>query len=1062
MSVNVKLSTLKLAAKSNIEETYEVIIEELAFDGGLSNPDENPIHQQYLGRNPQVEDGLSAEVYAFNMSTSNICLVRAEAKGRGRLRVISVGGVQLQTMISQWPSPWLAPSPFLSGDSNAPLLVIRISVGNTEVTERFEVLQRLVADAKPNESSLSAAPLLPTILSPVPRVAIAVEFGSFLGRLICCDSSGTKHFALEARTDGLMFNADSYFFTGSYSGYRSNLDNALPDRMPLHMIVSISFMLEPMFLRVRSECHGGHQFLKVGAAEPDSLGDPLLCLESIEIMGQATAVGDVKDDMESIVSLDTASVVLDLHCSTDAISIEVWNPNVIMVLTELLSLSRPRSSNTVSTASPSYLLDKLPTGLALTFSCARFVLFVTGHDLNPNEDMDITRGLALRTGLSVHYSALRLAHLHAFNSLPDESQTRQKLYLPERRTIAAVAAAKSSAVTQQMQAFCRVNLWDSVLRSAAATQYVADDPHIAERDDPALKSREFVHIPSVRVDINLFGRRGRTTADDAKEQCQLILHVPYIRGTFQLVHAYSVLVAARMVKSLLRDQDRFQPPPVQEAPSTMAFQLQATIKTIQLLWSLPTQKFANRIDTINGHYSSSGQIGLGWNCFLVWVPVPSGINKWDDCAEDSWQELVRLQKWAISLPSSSGPTPSILVEGDSARLHIPFGFIIANLILDVTVTVKCLRHLTNMVAADCYSNIPSPTAEAAKVAPNLTVSIQSLFLEAADDPFEAKLGLISRAGFGACRQRLDREDAFRAKVAAILAAEAQTPLPSARESDSEYHFSATHSVSVEEARTRLTMVHAVDWVLRIKEENDKRSRKEISLKQRLLGQNVTKGASRIPNIVSVTAIKDNPPLFRAVLHNSLLRVSKPSFSPSALSDFLHKQGNGLPRDMQFSLLLPMHLNLSLSSIRMCLRDYPIPLLNIRENSKPKGIPELEFDTDLVIAEEMGTAQSVDWIECQIVESHGDIGGAKPMSINVPKTVMPVKTYANPIVRVTAVNVTSLAWGVSYSAATQDLTRVIETLTTPPCDPSPQLGFWDKVCPLLPSHLTRFTYLRRCR
>src|SRR6201999_1827789 len=116
---------------------------------------------------------LSAEVYAFNISTNSICLDRAEVEGQGRLRVLSVGSVQLQTMVSQWPSPWLAPSPFLSGDPNAPLLVIQIAVGSTELTERFEVLQRLVADAKPSESSLGASPLLPSILSPVPRIAIA-------------------------------------------------------------------------------------------------------------------------------------------------------------------------------------------------------------------------------------------------------------------------------------------------------------------------------------------------------------------------------------------------------------------------------------------------------------------------------------------------------------------------------------------------------------------------------------------------------------------------------------------------------------------------------------------------------------------------------------------------------------------------------------------------------------------------------------------------------------------------------------------------------------------------
>jgi hypothetical protein len=157
----------------------------------------------------------------------------------------------------------------------------------------------------------NAPPLLPSILSPVPRVAIAVEFGSFLGSLICSDSNGTRHFALEARTDGFIFTADSTFFAREYSVYRNDFDNTFPDRIPLQMNVGLSFVSEPTFLRVRSDYHSSsHRFSKFGTVESDSLGDSVLCLESVEVMGQATAVGDIKDDMESTVSLDTSSICL--------------------------------------------------------------------------------------------------------------------------------------------------------------------------------------------------------------------------------------------------------------------------------------------------------------------------------------------------------------------------------------------------------------------------------------------------------------------------------------------------------------------------------------------------------------------------------------------------------------------------------------------------------------------------------------------------------------------------------------------------------------------------------
>ena len=99
---------------------------------------------------------------------------------------------------------------------------------------------------------------------------------------------------------------------------------------------------------------------------------------------------------------------------------------------------------------------------------------------------------------------------------------------------------------------------------------------------------------------------------------------------------------------------------------------------------------------------------------------------------------------------------------------------------------------------------------------------------------------------------------------------------------------------------------------------------------------------------------------------------------------------------------------------------------------------------LVVAEEMGTDLSVDWIDCPVVESHYGVRGASEMSILVPKTIMPVKTYANPVVRVTTNATTVLSWSVSYTAAIQDLMKVIETLSSSPRDPSPVVGFWDKV------------------
>jgi hypothetical protein len=116
----------------------------------------------------------------------------------------------------------------------------------------------------------------------------------------------------------------------------------------------------------------------------------------------------------------------------------------------------------------------------------------------------------------------------------------------------------------------------------------------------------------------------------------------------------------------------------------------------------------------------------------------------------------------------------------------------------------------------------------------------------------------------------------------------------------------------------------------------------------------------------------------------------------------------------------------------------------------KTVFVFDFDTDLVVAEEMGTELSVDWVDCPVVTSDYGLPGAAPFSLSVPKTIMPVKSYANPVIDVTATAPTIFSWGVSYGPGTQDVMRVVETLSSSPRDSSPGMGFWDKVNFRIPS------------
>jgi len=296
-------------------------------------------------------------------------------------------------------------------------------------------------------------------------------------------------------------------------------------------------------------------------------------------------------------------------------------------------------------------------------------------------------------------------------------------------------------------------------------------------------------------------------------------------------------------------------------------------------------------------------------------------------------------------------------------------------------------------------------------------------------------------------------DAFEAKVAAVLAAQSARNGRANHDELDGYHFTTQHSVPIEEARQRLLAVHARTW----KEVHQQYHAKQIQWNQSFY----TPAKPRSPNVrnmesnlIPVAPIPDGPPLIRLVINGVNLQIGGPSFPMEELPDFLFDIGGGQPRDSEYSLLVPLNLDLAVSSITINLRDYPLPLFAVKGKPGTEATA-LTFRTDLVIAEQMGPIQSVEWLDCVIVEEDFGVRGASKFHFDVPKTIMPVKTYANPEVNATTKETTEICWGISYSYTIQDVMRILETLSSAPRDPSPSVGFWDKV-----SWFLQFVDIRR--
>lgn len=1044
-AIRVNLPSITLVHRMTLQaeqhtETFTANLKELAINVNLSHPDRTSLHRDHLGRTSAPSDPLTADVYQVGFSVEHISLDRVGIGAlQDHLRVVSVGAIKAEVLVSQWPSPWLQGPSFLSGDPNAQFVIARLSVGDIEIKERLEVVKQLLDRKKPTKSPSpsESSPLLPPVIAPVPRISFGFNLGNICVRVI--GSEDASPFALEARTSGFMAAFDTAFRMLPDSRFAKVAPD--PARPRLEMHVDGRAELHRTFVSVVRglECSIDDGKESIGGSVYP--GEPLFSLDTVQLIARGHALGELADETGEGVSIDVPSAFMDVSCSTEALSVELWQPDAMVALKTVLALLSSADTPNAPPPPPSkpkYLLSSLPAGLSASLAIGRLMLFIAGPDLAPGEDMAISRGVAFHTGVGLHYCSVRDVHARGLEDLIPRTQKRLQLSLATELLSTAAGGTGATTISHSERALVEFVLWDAALRDALATRYVADDPFGVGDANEDYRAKEYLRVEQVTVGAVISGRRlGGVPAAGSKDDCAVSVAVSRVRGNLHLAHAYNLLLAVQALKNILPPSKPKQP--VDRGPSTLSVVLQCNVDRVQILWKFPLRmKLYMRIANLTFRQGNSGKLNAGWESILLSVPVD--VER-DGATRPVWEELARLLKFSIDIHPDAHPV-SIIAEGHSARLRIPFDYVLADLILDINVAVKSMKHLTRMVPTGQFFNPPTPEAEDAKIMPNISLRLGCLCAEAADDPFEARLGLIWRAGFEAARMRSERDDAFEAKASTILAASGIGSSAPATGVQTEFQFTAEHTVSIDEARYRLNQVHSGTWISRFRQVKAQQARRQEMDTRRLHIKTALYGELE-DELVPIVEPAPVPPMFRLKFDDLNLKLAGPSFTVEGLPDFLYREGGGMPKDMEYSLLIPMHLNFSVSSLRLSSREYPLPLLNIPAHSRI-GEAGLIFDSDIVIAEEMGTEESVEWVDCAIVRPHSGLHGASPLFIAVPKTIMPVKTYAHPHIRVNTDDVTDFAWGLSYGPVTQDIMRVIDTLSHAPRDSSPAIGFWDKL------------------
>lgn len=424
---------------------------------------------------------------------------------------------------------------------------------------------------------------------------------------------------------------------------------------------------------------------------------------------------------------------------------------------------------------------------------------------------------------------------------------------------------------------------------------------------------------------------------------------------------------------------------------------------------------------------------------------------------------------------------------DAVRGAIPHELVVNKVSDNITNVIKAVQQLHHRFKTGTNEYILDKGPEEPKNVPKISVKCKSLLFELEDGAFEWKLGMIYRAGRIEQMQRLAREEAFKVKVKKIheearketsVRARSTGVRGRSRHSGASWTRSQSadgrrHSSSHERDRDRAprydpdrecgisghTSISIADARAKLNEHNSKSWRARID-RFYATARNGMKdirstfwGTGHVPDDFEdgedILETPERPALMSALVHDLHFTIDKPSFPMKQLPDFLHKVGKGMPRDMKYSFLVPMNVQINMGEARITLRDYPLPLIHVPslKAGQSSRLPALSLRTDFVIAEEFRGIESTRQVLVNVIPPKpSDAGGPSEggFAIAVRRTIGPIKSYSDINVDINTALPTRITWGPSYQPAIQDMMMVIESFTKPQMDPSERVGFWDKI------------------
>jgi hypothetical protein len=449
-----------------------------------------------------------------------------------------------------------------------------------------------------------------------------------------------------------------------------------------------------------------------------------------------------------------------------------------------------------------------------------------------------------------------------------------------------------------------------------------------------------------------------------------------------------------------------------------------------------------------------------------------------------WEQLIELDKLQIALVDKQ-----IELKARKIFVSMPYKYALAAVIDNVIALVKAIKDLHMRLLKkqqhDTFTFFGPNLNNDPLLIPCIRLRTKVLTVQFDDDPFEAKLRRVLRTGLTEQQRRLAYQEALDDKIQDLLAAQSPSACDTSftkssdQQSDSIDTSSTIHvpqppknssspieldvHAQIAEAERNLLGYYSQFWIKHINESKNEETQFYQDLYQRenyrnlmtakALDESLDDGdvQSRQPDsnitfFIDITPRPLHAPLLNFSAQFVKVNIRPADFSVEETRSFIHTIGRGVPFNNDFSIIIPFHLSIKAGMTWIKVRDYPLPLLYVsppaqsQDNNNERVSWRLEGN--YALGDELGNSGGSRIIPVSIIPATNE--GAAGYCLDAVRTASPLKFYSVIDYQILTQGMSMISVSVSYGPAIQDVIHVLETLAPGQVDPSPRLGFWDKV------------------